>query len=167
MLRLRTLFCFSLLAGTLLLNGCGTTLVLEPKSQLARFDGGPQVVYVTNPQMQPEYDILKASKIYQLTNQPAHAFQLTLHPMGHGWRCGNPLLLTFYTAGLIPGYLPAARTFEYDLSTNGIPVTYIHSLPLYERYSDWEWLVPRSDKRALAQGLRWSARQQKLPNVIY
>lgn len=160
--------CFSLLAVSLLLTGCiSSTLCLEKKSDLQRFSGGSQPVYVTNPQMHPEYEILKASEIYHLTNQPDGAYLLTLHSIGQRPRCGNPLLLTLFTFGLVPGYLPAARTFEYDLNTNGIAVTYIHGLPLYERYSDWEWLVMRSDKKAMTKGLAWSVRQQRQPNVIY
>lgn len=160
--------CFSLLAASLLLTGCiSSTLCLEKKSDLQRFNGGSQPVYVTNPEMHPEYEILKESGIYHLTNQPNGASLLTLYPIGHRVRCGNPLLLTFYTFGLVPGYLPAGRTFEYDLKTNGVSVTYIHNLPLYERYSDWEWLVIRSDKKAMTKGLTWSARQQRLANVIY
>ena len=164
----RAISFFSLLSASFFLTGCiSSTLCLEQKKDLQHFYGGSQPVFVTNPQMHPEYEILKASEIYHLTNQPTGACALTLHPIREYGRCGNPLLLTLATFGLVPGYLPANRTFEYDLNTNGVAVTYIHCLPLYERYSDWEWLVRRSDEKAMTDGLAWSARQQRLPNFIY
>jgi len=46
-------------------------------------------------------------------------------------------MLTICTFGIVPGVLPAARAFEYDLDTDGEAETYAHYLPLYERFSAW------------------------------
>jgi len=152
---------FILLAMVLLLTGCRTSsLHLESTNQRQRFhdDAGP--VFVVNPQMQNEYAILKASKIYQLTNQPAGVRRLTLHPVHRFGRCGNPIMLTYLTFGILPGVLPAARVFEYELETDGVRVQYAHSLPLYERISIWESLTFTSDQKMMAKGLAWSTRQR-------
>ena len=119
-------------------------------------DMGP--VFVANPQMQAEYAILKMSKIYQLTNQPTGARRLTLHPVRHLGGCGNPIILTCLTFGIIPGTLPARRVFEYDLETDGVTVQYAHFLPLYERFSIWEGLSITSDQKMMAKGLARSTR---------
>src|SRR5438445_9185930 len=46
--------------------GCGSTIHMQSKSGLRPFHGGAPAVYVTNPEIGPEYEILKASGIYQL-----------------------------------------------------------------------------------------------------
>lgn len=141
-----------LLATVLLLTGCRTSsLHMESTNQRQRFHDDTGPVFVVNPQMQNEYAILKTSKIYQLTNQPAGARRLTLHPVLQLGGCGNPLLLTCFTFGFIPGTLPARRVFEYDLETDGVVVQYAHSLPLYERFSIWEGLSFTSDWKMMAE----------------
>lgn len=140
--------------------GCGSTLCMESKKHLQHFDGGARPVYVTNPEMRPEYDILKASGIYRLTSQTNGARYLTLQPIHEYGRCGNPLMLSGVTLGIVPGVLPAARTFEYDLETDGFVEPCVHFLPLYERFSIWEWLVPHHEQKVLAEGLAWSARER-------
>ncbi len=87
-------------------------------------------MYVTNPEMNREYEILKASGIYQLSSQTNGARHLTLRPIQQYGRCGNPLMLTIITFGIVPGVLPAARTFEYDLDTDGVVEPCVHYLPL-------------------------------------
>jgi hypothetical protein len=42
-------------------------------------------------------------------------------------------MLTIIKFGILPGVLPAARAFEYDLVTDGVAEPYTHYLPLYER----------------------------------
>ncbi len=149
-----------LLPATVLLSGCGSTLHLESTRGLQRFHASTGPVYVTNPEIGLEYEMLKASAIYQLSDAPQGCPRLTLHPIVQYARCANPLMLTGFTFGLVPGILPAARAFQYDLETDGKPEQFIHRLPLYERFSIWEWLLPRrSEQKLLADALSWSSRQ--------
>jgi hypothetical protein len=134
---------------------------MESTRHLDHFDGGARPVYVSNPEMHPEYEILKASGIYQLTNQPEGARTLTLLPIHQYGRCANPMLLTIVTFGIVPGILPGARAFEYDLDTDGVVVRCVHLLPIYDRISIWEWLVKHDDQRVLAEALAWSSLQQQ------
>lgn len=135
-------------------------MCLESTEHLQRFDGGDRPVYVTNPTMQPEFEILKASGIYQLTNTPKGARQLTLLPIRQHGRCGNPLMLTFLTFGIVPGVLPSARSFDYDLETDGTVQHCVHPLPLFDRVSIWEWLVKSHDQKVMAEALAWSSLQR-------
>jgi len=83
---------------------------------------------------------------------------LTLRPLHHGFRCGNPLILSMLTVGIIPGILPAGLTFDYDLETDGTVEHCARSLPLYERSSIWECLLfLHDDQKIMAKGLRWSS----------
>jgi len=67
---------------------------------------------------------------------------------------------TGLTLGLVPGVLPAARAFAYDLQTDGAVETCEHHLPLYERVSIWEWVLRRDEQKAMAEALAWSSPQQ-------
>ena len=150
-----------LLALALLCGGCGTTLCLVSKQHLERFQSDAEPVYVTNPQIGREYEILKTSGIYQLSERPESSRKLTLHPVHQDGRCSNPLMLSAITLGIIPGFLPAGRTFEYDLDAGAGPEPYTHYLPLYERFSIWDWLVRRDEQKVLAEALTWSKPQRR------
>src|SRR5205807_2645860 len=88
---------FSLSAA--LLPGCTSCYHLAARGQVERFDGGERPVYVVNPEMRQEYRILKASRIFQLTNQPQDARLLTLYPMESRGGCGLGVLAAIYTCG--------------------------------------------------------------------
>ena len=149
------------LVALALLTGCTSTVRMMSKKQLQQFDGGPRPVYVTNPEMHREFEILKISGIYQLSSQPDGARLLTLHPIQQYARCGNPLLLTIFTFGVLPGVLPAARAFDYALETDGVVERLEHHLPLYERVSIWEWFVTRNEHKVFAEALAWSSPQRR------
>jgi hypothetical protein len=141
-------------------SGCASTLHMESKRHLQRFDGGTRPVYVTNPELRHEYEVLRTSGIYRISSQRDGARLLTLHPIRQYGRCANPLMLTIFTVGIVPGILPAARAFEYDLQTDGVTETCEHHLPLYERFSIWEWLFRRDEQKVLAEALAWSSVQR-------
>src|SRR3954471_19554760 len=107
---MRSSWSFVLLSAALALTGCRTTLHLDSRRARHPFDGGSQPVYVTNPAMHPEYEILKASHVYPLTDQTNGARRLTLQPMRHYGDRIHPILLTALTLGVIPGALPAQRS---------------------------------------------------------
>ncbi len=110
-------------------------------------------VYVTNPEMVPEYQILKRSGIYKISSEPEGARHLTLYRMGHRFVCGNPLIAMVFTLGLIPVKLPAPWIFQYDLETDGRSEQVEHFLPLYERFSIWEWPLKWNQQRVYARAL--------------
>src|SRR3954463_14249129 len=153
----RALFPVLLLAGAVL-SGCTSTVYFAgKKSELRRFDGGMEPVYVTNPEMTPEYRILKSSGIYRLSNDSDGARRLTLQRMGRLPVCGNPLIGTIFTLGTIPVVLPDPSFFEYELETNGSGEKVRHLLSLRERFSVWEWALRWNQKKAYAQALAFSA----------
>ena len=160
-LKARTAFHLMLLVAVIAVTGCASTVYMESKKGLDRFHGGPQPVYVTNPELHREYDILRASGIYQISPKADGTRSLTLRPIRQFPRCGNPLMLTIFTLGLVPGYLPGAYAFEYDFQTDGVRELYTHHLPLYERFSAWEWLMIRSEKNTFAMALAWSIPERK------
>jgi hypothetical protein len=145
-----------LAVAMILCNGCKSTLRVESKRHLQPFRGGARPVYVTNPELSREYEILRASKIYPLASEPNGARKLTLQPMWQYGRCANPLMLCGLTLGVVPGVITAPYVFEYTLETDGVHEQRAHRLPLYERFSVWEWLVPRDDQATFGDALAWS-----------
>ena len=142
-----------------LLTGCTTSYHLASKGPIERFDGGPQKVYVTNPEMREAYDILKASRIYCLTNQPEGARKLTLVRLEQRPGCGMGVLIAIYTLGIIPGEVPTPFVFEYELETDSTVECFQHYLGLYERTSLWEWAWKWNKRRVFATALASSKPQ--------
>ena len=159
----RAFFPVFILAATLL-SGCTSTIhVAGKKSELQLFDGGMPPVYVNNPEMTPEYQVLKSSGIYEISSEAEGARRLTLHQMRHLPRCGNPLIGSMFTLGIIPAVLPAPCVFGYELETNGSIEVVEHRLPLYERFSIWEWPLKWNQKRVYARALAVSV-PERPPN---
>jgi len=150
-----------LLLTAALLCGCKSTLCLASKDHSHRFTDGTPAVFVTNPEKSPEYEILKKSGIYNLTNQTIGVRELTLLPIRRSFRCGNAIMLTIITFGIVPGIQPGPCAFEYDLETNGKLERYSHKISTYYRVSIWEWLVNRDDKTVLTEALIWSTCLEK------
>jgi len=156
-----TILHLTLLLALSFSSGCASSLHMDSKRGRVQFDEGARPVYVTNPEMEPEYEILKASGIYELSSQSNGARPLTLHPMRQYGRCANPLMLSIFTLGIVPGFLPAGRAFEYDLETDGVSESCVHELPLYERFSIWEHLGRRNEQKVLIEALARSSRERK------
>ena len=135
---------------------------MASKKNLTRFDGGTKPVYVINPDLSREYQILVASGIYPLTHQPEGARKITLKPIQRLYRCGNPMMMTFVTLGIVPIDLPGGQVFQYDLESDGIGIHYYHRLPTYDRISIWEWLVRHNEEKILAEALAWSSPREQL-----
>jgi len=143
-----------------LTGGCTGNLYLAAITHHPKPSHTPELVYVSNPGQQPEFDILRASGIYQVTNQSDSVASLTLKPLGHGGGCGLGLLTTIYTCGIVPASLPARFTFNYEIEQAGTTNFYTHFLPVYERYSLWELFFKpfKSEKRTFAKALARSER---------
>ena len=72
-------------------------------------------------------------------------------------------MLTIFTFGLVPGYLPGAYDFEYELETDAGPEKFIHRLPVYERFSVWERLLHQDTDSVLSRALKISEREKRQP----
>jgi hypothetical protein len=143
-----------------LTGGCTSNLYLASNNHPTKPSRKAELVFVSNPDQQPEFDILRGSGIYRLTVQTNDVALLTLKPLGHGGGCGLGLLTTIYTLGIIPASLPARLSFNYEIEQSGTTNSYAHMLPVYERYSLWELFFKpfKSEKRTLAKALARSER---------
>jgi hypothetical protein len=149
----------------LLASGCATTPHLSVAKTALPFRDHGAPVFVTNPELKREHAILMKSGIYRLSDTPEGAHRLTLRPIVQHGRCGNPLMLSAFTVGVVPGFLPAAMYFGYDLEVDGTSQLVMHQLPLYERFSLWERLAARDSDEVISEALKYSTpgRPNKAP----
>jgi hypothetical protein len=145
MIRAQASKLFLLIAVFLIGTGCKSTYLATHPFHPYKFNGGSEPVFVTNPEMKLEYELLQRSGIYALTNQPTGR-TLTLNPIHDcSGGCANPLMLSGMTLGILPGFLPADIDFSYDFESGGERETRHHMLPFLVRYSMWDWLVAQTE----------------------
>jgi len=114
-----------------------------------------QLVFVTNPELKREYEILRASGIYLIVDETNGVSRLTLEPLACGGGCGLGAAASMFTLGIIPGKIPGRYSFQYELETNGVVEHRVHFLPVYVRLSIWEGLLRplHGEKRIFAKAL--------------
>lgn len=153
-----------LLAALPFLNGCVSSLHIYKHQRLQEPFASTTSVYVTNPELTEEYNLLKKSGIYQIAetmSRDIHA--LTLHPLKHHFVCGTgPFSASLITLGLIPISTPSTRDFSYTLAKEGIAQDFTHRLHLYSRVSIWEWFFLKKEATVMSQAL-CHAKREKTP----
>ena len=97
-------------------------------------------VFVTNPDMSKEYKILSDSNIYTLVGSSDSKTKLTLHPLEKRLSCGNPMLGSALSLGLIPVSVSDKYVFQYEISSGEQKYLYTYDVPVTTRYSLWEWI---------------------------
>jgi hypothetical protein len=102
------------------------------------FPGGR--VFVDNPGMTEEFAILRASGIFEISNDPDEAIHLTLHHRELRYGCGTPYVLTFMTFGLVPATMPADSVFSYSISDGGASQEFTFELGIIEKVSPLQYL---------------------------
>ena len=155
-MRGRGYILFLAIASTLLV-GCRSTLILEKKRFLQQFPHDPIPVFVTNPEMKREYGILQGSGIFVLTSDTNCTRRVTLNSLQEVYGCGNGIILSLATVGVIPVIFETGYGFSYDIETADVVMRRDHSLRLYSRVSIWEWLIKKRDeKQMLVKALTFS-----------
>ncbi|MCW3161130.1 hypothetical protein [Chryseobacterium oryctis] len=102
-------------------------------------------VFVTNKELKKEYEILRHSKIYEITNDTAYVTRIKLYHMKISTPyCGNPIIGTVITAGLLPSYFPYNSSYSYDLIENN--TTTHHQYHIGVNQSFWLFNIFRLGK---------------------
>lgn len=89
---------------------------LQPLS--SKHPGGR--VFVRNPEFAEELEILRASGVFEIVSADQAVKVVELHPQEQAAACGNPLLLTWATGGLVPSTVSIGWTFAFTLQEDGI-----------------------------------------------
>jgi hypothetical protein len=142
---------------TVLTSGCASSLHFTSAKAQSAFHDADRPVFVVNPGLAREFAILKKSGIYVLSGTAEGSRRLTLRPMVQHGRCGNSLMLSILTFGIVPGYLSADMDFEYELEDAGVSKRVRHRLALHARYSIWDRLAPEDAIDVMSEALRFSS----------
>ena len=116
-------------------------------------------VFVINTEEYPkEYQILVKSGRFKVVDNQAAA-HLRLQKVQFYGGCGNPLMGTFLTLGILPSATLSHYLFRFTIEQDGQKTEYEYILPMEQRYSLWEWLrKPFVNETAiLSEALRNSA----------
>lgn len=145
-----------------MLQACATTYHAEPAAK--RGINSPEGVvglppgpwFVANKELATEYRIFRESRRFREASEPAGAISVHLHPLHRIPGCGNPLLGSLFTAGLIPVSLPHGAIFAFTAATNGRQTTYDFRLNASARTSLWDWVMKpfNSETAAYAAALQ-------------
>ncbi len=157
------------ITSILLLNGCATNYYVDS----SRYEEKPKferiTVHVTNPE-HADYELLKRSKIYALTDDASAKNKLTLgaslppnlQPFSRP-SCGLGALATVYSLGIIPTTYSEHGYMSYSLMTNGSTKTHKHDINYYSTTSLWQIpLTPFAHSKLRAQAKALSTSDRKV-----
>jgi hypothetical protein len=131
----------------------GPTSNLYPTKPLqplnARHPGGK--VFVRNADLSEELEILRSSGVFEIVSSDNATRAVELRPRQAGGVCGNPLLVTFCTFGLVPATVSNPSTFSFRLEENGSVSERQFRLEAERRVSLVQWVFKpfHSDTRTL------------------
>ncbi|AYZ35352.1 hypothetical protein EGY07_07095 [Chryseobacterium indologenes] len=99
----------------------------------AKADFPKQKVFVANKNLKKEFEILKHSKIYDIVEDSTQVMKITLHPMETRTpACGNPMIGSMMTLGLVPSGFPYDISYSYDTVENNTTKNYQYKLQVYQ-----------------------------------
>lgn len=99
----------------------------------AKADFPKQKAFVVNKNLEREFNILKHSDIYEIVEDSTNAAKITLHPMmTRTPSCGNPMIGSMITVGLLPSGFPYDISYSYDVAENSTTKNYQYKLQVYQ-----------------------------------
>ena len=110
--------------------------------------------YVLNPELEDEYDILKRSQLYELSNDSLNSVKIRLKPLQENLMCGNPLLGTVITFGLIPSAVEDNYLYSFTELNNESTVEREINVRVRMRLSIYEIFYRGNMNQQIADGLR-------------
>ena len=150
------------LAGGLLglLAGCTTNYYLVDEMADQPLQHYPETVVVQPSADAEAMQMLQQSAIYH--NDPQAEVTLQDATLIYYPACGNPLLVSGMTLGLLPVSIPDSVRLVYTLNHGGHTQIYAHDIWMESRTSVWEWLFTPfvgTESEVWAEGLQRSVRQ--------
>lgn len=104
-----------------------------------------QNVFVTNKDLKKEFEILRHSDIYNIVEDSTNTAILKLYPIqSYSPPCGNPMIGSMLTVGLLPSYFQYIETYSYDITENNTTKNYQYKLEVYQ--SVWLFNIFRLGK---------------------
>lgn len=116
------------------LSSCIPSYSATPKEyNRAKVNFTRQKAFVVNKELEKEFKILKHSDIYEIVEDSTNAAKITLHPMETRTpSCGNPMIGSMITVGLLPSGFPYDISYRYDVTENSTTKNYQYQLKVYQ-----------------------------------
>lgn len=161
---MRGFFCKTRTTALLCLfvTGCTTNYYIDQSTPHQKpLNTQKETVFVTN-KNHKDFELLKKSEIYNLSEDPTKAAPLTLTKPSYEMSlyCGVGTLMTF---GLIPEKCPYEEKLSYSIGQGNTVRHYEHNITYYSRTSLWEaLLIPfrNSREKIRVKALAISKRQE-------
>lgn len=116
------------------------------------------VAYVTNPELKRELAILQASQLYRISLNPAAPDKITLDPLEKHPGCGNPMMGTVFTLGMLTSHMSDRYTLGYTLQDSYGTRKLSYTVGMDYSYSLWEtFRIFSNDDEELGRALRAAA----------
>ncbi|WP_284463629.1 hypothetical protein [Chryseobacterium sp.] len=124
---------YSFLVSTSLWSCIPAYTVSNKEYRNAKADFTKQKAFVANKDLKKEFDILKHSKIYEIVDDSTNVAKITLHPMTTRTPfCGNPMIGSMITLGLMPSGFPYDISYSYDIDEKNTKKNYQYNLKVYQ-----------------------------------
>jgi hypothetical protein len=144
------------------LSGCGSTLVVLRPASTGRVGHIGQKVRVVNPELEREFQILRAAEIYDISTDPTAA-SLSLAPIQSNLLgCANPFFLSVVTLGILPVSFQSDIIFCYSIEDRGEISRFDHFIPAYKRYSIWEHFISDNSDSEIAEALKECKKKESI-----
>lgn len=157
----------SLLVILFTLSACSTNYYVDKPVKTLETQQ-KQTVYVTNPEHE-DYDLLKKSKIYDITESQDSSKKLTIDQVESiNQACGLDYLITAYSLGIVPFKNQTSVSLAYSLEEDGRTKKYEHHAKYFYKTSLWEtFLIPfaLSKNEAKARAFAQSEREEVHPTL--
>ncbi len=144
-----------------LLAGCTTNYYLVDEMADQPLQHYPETVVVQPSADAEATQMLQQAALYRRDPQA----DVSLHDakLLYYTRCGNPLLVSGMTLGLLPVSIPEGGRLVYRLQRDGQSVIYAHDIWVESRTSVWEWLfTPFAD----SENEVWQQGLQRAPRFV-
>jgi len=109
---------------------------------------------VVNPELHQEYDILQRSQLFELTSDSTENNKIKLDSMQTILKCGNPLLGTIFTFGLIPSTVEDQYFYSFREHRGDRIVSRKVEVNVRMRLSAYEIFFSGNLNQQIAEGLK-------------
>jgi hypothetical protein len=124
-------------------SSCYTYRIFPREYRQFEYSGEKETAFITNPGLKKEYEIIKKSGIFIITNDrlDKSAMEIKLYPLKTSFVCGQPITGALLTLGQVPVYLPDRYQFQFDEIRKGEKIQKQFELTIATRYWFWDMFV--------------------------
>ncbi len=153
----------SILLLPVILSGCYAYRVFPKSYRHFEAPAATQTVYIINPELKKEFEILKAAGIYIISNDSTNHLAIKLYPMQRNFVCGQPIVGSILFLGQLPAYLPDRYQFIYEEQQDGTTRQFKYELKVATRIWFWDMFTfQKNFKKFAGKALAGSRHQEKL-----